>query len=299
MEGMEEFRSPDGKLQSRGALRSGDPAMRQGGAGQVTASSGVGGTRQGLTELKPQRSEDGQVRFSSTLLALQEERHKVIQQFQGETQRRAKQKQFSNTLLRDLDEMGKALAQSKQAAKQAKRQLAQKEAEVEQLLSDKRALLTLIIEAGPWELWDWIKKEIVEQGLQPGEDFERRWSAWLAAAGGATICSSEPSTSHEDLASGKFDKENVHPEGALREPDHIPTRPDTYSKTSLLRILFSIVQQEGVDNLEYLLKKGLFFLPMAWFSFWMGLYSRITWLLLGLVSSSLRRSFLPYRFHVI
>ncbi|CAM6115599.1 unnamed protein product [Calypogeia fissa] len=285
MEEIQDLRPPDGELlRSRGGvLLPGDGGLRQAGAEQGVASPSSG-------------ADPSQIRFSSTLLALQEERDKVIQQFQDEAQRRAKQNKFSNTLLRDLDEMGKALAQSRQAAKQAKRQLAQKEAEVEQLLSEKRALLRLIIEAGPWELWDWIKKEIVEQGLEPGGDFERRWSTWLAAAEGATKCSSEASNSHQDLVSGE---DNVDPQASFSERHEIPMAPDAFGKTGLLWILFSIVQQEGMDNLEYLLRKGLFFLPMAWFSFWMGLYTRISWLLLGIVSSSLKRSFLLYRFHVI
>lgn len=253
-------------------------------------------TLESLAEMERQRTLDVPRRFSSTILALQEERDKVVQQFQDEAQRRAKQNKFSNTLLRDLDEMGKALAQSRQAAKQAKRQLAQKEAELEDLLSEKRAVLKSIIEVGPWALWDWIKREIVEQGLEPGEDFERRWLVWLAATEDVKINSSVPSMPDNGLGSGRFNKDNAEAQTIFEDKHQCAksnnrkdgsTGVDALGKPSILRILFSIVLQEGTENVQYVLQKGLVFLPMAWFRFWMRMYGRITWHLLGVMSASL------------
>lgn len=100
MQGIQDLRPPDGELKSRGAPRSGDCALRQARAEQVTSPSGVQRVREDLTELDRQRAEVGQIRFSSTVLALQEECDKVILQFQDEAQRRAKQSKFSDTLLR-------------------------------------------------------------------------------------------------------------------------------------------------------------------------------------------------------
>lgn len=190
--------------------------------------------------------------------------------------------------------MGKALAQSRQAARQAKRELAQKEAEVEQLLREKRAVLELIIEVGPWAVWDWIRKEIVEQGLEPGADFEQKWLAWLAATENAT------GNLAEDNAAGGGDNfaENRKSSNEHKRKHTTSSGPDHLGKTSLSRMLLSIVLQEGMENLEIVLKKGPFFLPMAWLYFWMGLYSRITWHVVGVVSYSVRRSFFPFTFHV-
>lgn len=105
MERTQDSLPPEGerKLRSREALGSVDGALLQpSGDKYLVPLANGSGSRESLAvlEWQQQRGTDGPKRFSSTILALQEERDKVLQQFQDDGQRKAKQNWFSNTLLR-------------------------------------------------------------------------------------------------------------------------------------------------------------------------------------------------------
>ncbi|KAL3701996.1 hypothetical protein R1sor_020018 [Riccia sorocarpa] len=246
-----------------------------------------------LLQQEQQMSNEKKQQASLAMVVLLEERNLAIQQFQEESQRRIKQNQFSETLLRDLDEMAKTLEQSRLAQKNAKRLLVVKEAEIQRLNAEKRMLVKLIIEGGPWELWEWVKKEIVQQGLEPGPDFSKNWLGWLAA--NEKFISTDPSHIDDLMASISRKKAAA---GTDSGKDWIKCMDESH-RTGLLRVIFSIIMQEGTNNLRYVLEKGLFFLPMAWFYFWLGLSSRITRCITGDIVSRVKRSPLGFVMHLI
>ncbi|KAG6548661.1 hypothetical protein Mapa_009815 [Marchantia paleacea] len=248
-----------------------------------------------LLQEERQMSMEKKQQASLAMVILIEERNMAIQQFQEEFKRREKQTTFSETLLRDMDEMAKALDHSRQAATQAKQLLAAKEAEVQRLVGEKRMLLNLIMEAGPWELWEWVKQEIVVQGLEPGPNFEKKWLEWVAA--NEKLISADPNDIENSLATSIPKTVDEVVDSSLST--NWLKNMDDARKRSLLWIIFSIVLQEGMSNLRYVLEKGLFFLPMAWFYFWIGLSSRITRCVTGDIISRVKRSPLAFAFHLI